>query len=77
MTEYLLVEKPFLDQLKDLNWTIINHGEKCIPQNPKDSLRDNFREIVIKKEFKKWVKKINTTDEGIEWLTNNLMNYIT
>ncbi|SHK30596.1 type I restriction endonuclease subunit R [Paramaledivibacter caminithermalis] len=74
MSEYLLVEKPFLDQLKDLGWTIINHGENYIPQDPKVSLRDNFREIVIKKEFKKWVKKINKTDTGIEWLTDKQLD---
>lgn len=74
MSEYSEVEKPFLDQLESLGWTIINHGEKCIPQDPKVSLRDNFREIVIKKEFKKWVKKINTTDTGIEWLTDKQLD---
>lgn len=74
MSEYLLVEKPFLDQLNKLGWTIINHGEKCIPQDPTVSLRDNFREIVIKKEFKKWVKKINKTDSGVEWLTDKQLD---
>ncbi|KYH32224.1 type-1 restriction enzyme R protein [Clostridium tepidiprofundi DSM 19306] len=74
MSEYLLVEKPFLEQLESLGWTIINHGEKCIPQDPKVSLRDNFREIVIKKEFKKWVKKINKIDNGVEWLTDKQLD---
>lgn len=74
MSEYSLVEKPFLDQLEGLDWTIINHGENCIPQNPKISLRDNFKEIVIKKEFKEWVKKINTTENGIEWLTERQLD---
>ncbi|HGG0417177.1 TPA: type I restriction endonuclease subunit R [Clostridium sporogenes] len=74
MSEYLSVEKPFLDQLQNLGWTIINHGENCIPQDPKVSLRENFRELVIKKEFKKWVKKINETDDGIEWLTDKQLD---
>lgn len=74
MSEYSLVEKPFLDQLEDLGWTIINHGDKVIPQDPKVSLRDNFKEIVIKKEFKEWVKKINKTDSGVEWLTERQLD---
>jgi type I restriction enzyme, R subunit len=68
--EYSFVEEPFLNQLQTLGWDIINHGSGIIPFDPKVSLRDNFREIVIKSEFKKYVKSINKTEDGQEWLTD-------
>lgn len=74
MSEYLLVEKPFLNQLKNLDWTIIDHGPNVIPQDPSVSLRENFKEIVIKKEFKEHVRRINKTKEGIEWITENQLD---
>jgi hypothetical protein len=30
MSEYLHVEKPFLDQLKALGWTVIDQGQRGI-----------------------------------------------
>ena len=34
MSEYLHVEKPFLDQLAALGWTVIDQGYNLIPSNP-------------------------------------------
>jgi type I restriction enzyme R subunit len=40
MSEYSFVEKPFLDQLATLGWTVIDQG-RGIPTDPAKSLRTN------------------------------------
>ncbi|KSA14198.1 type I restriction endonuclease subunit R [Maribacter dokdonensis] len=69
MAEYSNVEKPFLEKLKELNWHIIDQGNYGIPQEPSKSLRTSFKEVTLKQEFKKAVKKINVVD-GVAWLTD-------
>jgi type I restriction enzyme R subunit len=69
MSEYKNVEKPFLEKLKNLNWRIIDQGDYGIPQDPVESLRTSFKEVTLKQEFIKAVKKINIID-GEEWLTD-------
>ncbi|EGV43643.1 type I restriction endonuclease subunit R [Bizionia argentinensis JUB59] len=69
MAEYINVEKPFLEKLRALNWRIIDQGSFGIPQDPAKSLRTSFKEVTLKQEFKKAVKKINVVN-GIEWLTD-------
>tara|TARA_R110002073_G_scaffold312586_4_gene484122 strand:+ start:22684 stop:26031 length:3348 start_codon:yes stop_codon:yes gene_type:complete len=69
MAEYKNVEKPFLEKLKDLNWQVIDQGAFGIPQDPAKSLRSSFKEVTLKQEFIKAVRKINVV-EGVEWLTN-------
>ncbi|PIB32233.1 restriction endonuclease subunit R [Gaetbulibacter sp. 5U11] len=69
MAEYTNVEKPFLEKLRDLNWRIIDQGSFGIPQDPVKSLRSSFKEVTLKQEFIKAVKKINVVD-GVEWLTD-------
>ena len=34
MSEYLHVEKPFLDQLGTLGWTVVYQGNGIIPSDP-------------------------------------------
>ena len=34
MSEYFHVEKPFLDQLATLGWTVIDQGHGLIPLDP-------------------------------------------
>lgn len=51
MSEYYHVEKPFLDHLHVLGWTIIDHGPNRIPTDPTISLRQNFREWVLPNVF--------------------------
>lgn len=75
MSEYKFVEKPFLDQLAALEWSIIDQGS-AIPTDPKKSLRNNFREIVIKKELFKALREINKTDDGQSWLTDKQLDDI-
>ena len=47
MSEYLHVEKPFLDQLDALDWVVIDQGQGMIPSDPAKSLRGNFREWLL------------------------------
>lgn len=77
MAEYTNVERPFLDKLRQLNWEVIDHapsalsasGTGFIPQDPTVSKRENFREIILTKEFRASLKRINRTDDGRSWLT--------
>ena len=74
MREYTEVESPFLTQLKNLGWTVIEHSDGVVPTDPSISLRENFREIVIKGEFKKAIKYINRLEDNREWLTDKQLN---
>lgn len=69
MAEYTNVEKPFLGKLKDLDWRVIDQGSFGIPQDPAKSLRASFKEVTLKQEFIKAVRKINVVD-GEAWLTD-------
>ncbi len=71
MSEYTFVENPFLTQLNNLGWEIIEHPNGVIPTDPTISLRKDFKEIMLKDTFKTCIKKINTTDTGIEWLNDS------
>ena len=73
MAEYKNVEKPFLEKLKDLNWRVIDQGSFGIPQDPAKSLRTSFKEVTLKQEFIKAVKKINVVD-GVAWLTDKQLD---
>lgn len=44
MSDYLHVEKPFLDQLAALGWLVIDQGQSFIPSDPAGSQRASFRE---------------------------------
>ncbi|MBD2329270.1 HsdR family type I site-specific deoxyribonuclease [Alkalinema sp. FACHB-956] len=69
MSEYQLVEKPFLDQLAALGWHIIDHGPG-IPQDPTISLRTDFRQVILPTIFRQQVRQLNRTDDGQPWLTD-------
>ena len=73
MSEYEFVEKPFLDQLKALDWSVIDQGPD-IPSDPAKSLRTSFREVILRDEFNKAVRRINVTDDGQEWLTDKQLD---
>ena len=64
MSEYTHVEKPFLDQLGQLGWTVIDQGVGIIPSDPAKSLRSSFREWLLPDVFRESVRSINTTDMG-------------
>ncbi len=68
MTEYSLVEKPFLDQLNSEGWIIVDQGTG-VPEDPTLSLRQNFRQWILPTVFNKSVSAINKTIDEKEWLT--------
>lgn len=75
MSEYLHVEKPFLEHLSSLCWTVIDQGQG-IPHAPQASLRTSFREYLLSGVFNKAVRSLNrledadTWDERTPWLTD-------
>lgn len=59
MSEYTNVEQPFLEKLREIKWKVINKGNGGIPQDPADSMRSSFSEIVLKEEFYKKLGELN------------------
>ena len=47
MAEYVNVEKPFLEKLKECHWKVIDQGTG-IPTDPHASMRSSFDEIALK-----------------------------
>lgn len=74
MSEYLHVEKPFLDQLETLGWTVIDQGHGLIPSDPTASLRQSFRECLLPDIFRQAVRSLNRTTAGKEWLTDRQLD---
>ena len=74
MSEYLHVEKPFLDQLKSLDWEVVDQGCNIVPSDPICSLRSNFREWILPDVFRNAVRAINCTKDGTPWLTDNQLD---
>jgi len=74
VSEYLHVEKPFLDQLAALGWTAIDQGVGVIPSDPAQSLRASFREWLLPEVFRSSVRAINTTEDGKPWLTDRQLD---
>lgn len=75
MAEYINVEKPFLEKLRQLGWQVIDQGIG-IPQDPQKSLRESFKQVLLPDVFKQSVKKINTLPDGREWLTDKQLDEI-
>lgn len=74
MSEYSLVEKPFLDQLAALGWQVCDQGVGIIPSDPAPSLRATFREWLLPEVFRNAVRAINMTDDGKPWLTDRQLD---
>ena len=74
MSEYLHVEKPFLDQLAALGWEVIDQGQGFIPSDPAASLRGSFREWLLPEVFREAVRAINRTADGTAWLTDRQLD---
>jgi type I restriction enzyme R subunit len=68
MSEYHHVEKPFLDQLATLGWTVVDQGSGMIPSDPAKSRRKTFREWLLPEIFRESVKAINP------WLTDRQLD---
>ena len=76
MSEYLNVEKPFLERLRRVGWEVIDHGASGIPQDPTKSLRNSFNEVVLEKVFKETLRRVNLTEDGREWLTEKQLDEV-
>ena len=74
MSEYLHVEKPFLDQLAALGWKVIDQGQGVIPSAPTASLRHSFREWLLPAVFREAVRAINRMPDGRAWLTDRQLD---
>jgi type I restriction enzyme, R subunit len=68
MSEYFHVEKPFLDQLAALGWTVIDQEHSFIPSDPAASLRASFREWILPDVFRNSVRAVNP------WLTGRQLD---
>lgn len=73
MSEYTEVELPFLQQLAELGWSVIDQGAG-VPQDSAHSLRNNFRQWLLPEVFNRAVRAINLTDDGREWLTDRQLD---
>ena len=69
MSEYTNVEHPFLEKLREIKWKVIDKGNGGIPQDPAESMRTSFSEIVLKEEFYKKLKDLN------DWITEEQKAY--
>jgi type I restriction enzyme R subunit len=74
LSEYLHVEKPFLDQLGTLGWKVIDQGYGAIPSDPAASLRTSFRQVILPEVFREAVRAINLTGDGEPWLTDRQLD---
>jgi len=74
MSEYLHVEKPFLDQLAALGWNVTDQGQNVIPSDPTRSLRKSFREWFLPGIFREAVRAINLTSNRKVWLTDRQLD---
>lgn len=74
MSEYLHVEKPFLQQLASLGWQVIDQGQGFIPADASKSLRTSFREWFLPEVFHSAVRAINLTPDGTPWLTDRQLD---
>jgi type I restriction enzyme R subunit len=68
MSESLHVEKPFLDQLATLGWTIMDQGQGFIPSDPVARLRGSFRDWLLLEVFRTSVRSLNLGGSPGSWL---------
>ncbi|GAB4356275.1 MAG: HsdR family type I site-specific deoxyribonuclease [Methylohalobius crimeensis] len=69
MSEYTEVEQPFLHQLREQGWEIIDQGGE-IPSDPARSRRASFRQWLLPEVFTRAVAAINPGTKGGTWLTD-------
>ena len=74
MAEYVNVEKPFLEKLRECHWKVIDQGTG-IPIDPHVSMRSSFDEVALKEEFIESVGNINpwATREQLEWCYDRVL----
>lgn len=69
MAEYINVEKPFLDKLRQIGWEVHDNGAGGVPEDPRESFRTSFKEVILKEKFETAIKKLNP------WITTEQLKY--
>lgn len=69
MSEYTNVEHPFLEKLREIGWQVIDKGSGGIPQDPAETLRNSFDEVILQEEFDKKIRELNS------WITKEQIDY--
>ena len=69
MAEYINVEKPFLDKLRQIGWEVYDNGSGGISEDPTESFRVSFKDVILKNKFEEAIKKINP------WISNDQFKY--
>lgn len=74
LDEYTHVEKPFLEQLADLGWEVL---ELQMQQQPQQSFRTTFSEVVLKPKLREALVKINPflTDAQVDELERKITTF--
>ena len=74
--EYNSVEHPFMEQLKNLGWTDRNNQviELSLQQQPSDSFRKSFAEVVLRPKLYDAIRRINPflTENQLEEVVNHI-----
>lgn len=65
-----LVELPLVEQLTGLGWQHLS-GDTGVPDNTE---RESFRETLLKGRLRAALRRINTTDDGQEWLDDSRLD---
>ncbi|MCX6624888.1 MAG: type I restriction endonuclease, partial [Acidobacteria bacterium] len=68
--EYTEVEKPLLDQLLALGWSVME-GDKW---DPSVSERDSFRATLLEARFRSAIRALNPGPEGQPWLDDSRLS---
>lgn len=74
LDEYNHVEKPFLEQLEGLGWQVL---ELSMQQQPEQSFRTSFSEVVLKPKLREALVKINPflTDAQVDELERKITTF--
>ena len=73
MSEYTVIEQPFLRQLAAQGWTVIDQGG-AVPQAAAPSLRQSFRAWWLPGVFRDAVRSINLLGDGTPWLSGRQLD---
>ena len=74
--EFLEVERPFLEQLKEIGWEVVELDENT-KHDPTKSFRESFREVILEKKFRDAIKRINPwiEDDQITQVLNKIQSF--
>jgi len=67
LNEYTKVERPFIEQLKRMGW---DHIQGSI-DDPAITLRESFRDVLLRDRLKQAIRNINPDESGKPWLDDH------